>query len=141
MTTVVFPGRYASLAEIGDFVKQAAIRAGLDQLAVYAVETAVDEACSNIIEHGYCGEGIGTIECTCLESTQGLTIILKDDGLPFDSENVPEPELDVPLEMRLEHGLGLYFMRKWMDEVRFERPPEGGNILTMLKKKPEKNDE
>ena len=139
MRTVIFPGRYDSLAKIADFIRQAAKDAGLDNLAVYAVETAVDEACSNIIEHAYRGENRGNIECSCEINDEGLTIILHDHGLPFDPARIPAPDITASLEERESHGLGLFFIKNWMDEVRFDFLPEnGGNVVVMLKRKPKK---
>jgi serine/threonine-protein kinase RsbW len=135
MTTVVFPGRYESLAKIGEFIRRVATNAGFDSLATYTVETAVDEACSNIIEHAYGGEERGDIECTCDETTENLTIILCDQGEPFNPDEIAEPDLSLPLEERDNHGLGLYFMRKWMDEIHFEHLPAGGNSVVMVKRK------
>ena len=63
--TAMFPGRYGSLNEVVDFVTGAANAVGLDADGVNAVQLAVDEACSNIIDHAYGGEGRGEIECTC----------------------------------------------------------------------------
>ena len=74
--TLTFPGRFEGLAAISEFVTRAAMDAGLDARAIYAVQLAVDEACSNIIEHAYGGEGRGNIECTCRVNDMGLTIIL-----------------------------------------------------------------
>ena len=65
MATAKFSGRFESLADIRKFVFQAASNAGFDEKEIYAVELAVDEACSNIIEHAYEGEGKGDIICTC----------------------------------------------------------------------------
>jgi serine/threonine-protein kinase RsbW len=138
MRKMSFPGRYESLAEIADFVKEAATEAGLSNFDIYAVETAVDEACSNIIEHGYQGEGIGEIEISVDITDKGLTIILHDNGRPFDPEAVPDPDLDAPLEERESHGLGLYFMRELMDEVHFAFTTENGNTLTLVKHKEKK---
>jgi serine/threonine-protein kinase RsbW len=138
MRKMSFPGRYESLAEIADFVKEAATEAGLSNFDIYAVETAVDEACSNIIEHGYQGEGIGDIEISVDITDKGLTIVLHDNGRPFDPEAVPDPDLDASLEERESHGLGLYFMRELMDEVHFAFTTENGNTLTMVKHKEKK---
>jgi serine/threonine-protein kinase RsbW len=134
MTTLTFPGRFESVPVIADFVRQAAHEAGLSSFQVYAVETALDEACANIIEHAYGGENKGEIECSCLIDDKGLTIILRDHGRPFNPTIVKNPDVKSPLQQRPEHGLGLYFIRQWMDEVYFDFKP-GHNTLTMLKRK------
>lgn len=95
---------------------------------------AVDEACSNIIEHAYGGEGNGDIRCTCLVGGDTITITLLDHGKSFDPSKVPHPNLSKNLEDRDAHGLGLYFIRKWMDEVSFKSNGVE-NILTMVKRK------
>jgi len=134
MATEIFPGRFESIPKIRDFIVNAAVNAGLNEPDLYAVELAVDEACSNIIEHAYGGEGIGDIQCTCKVSDNDLTIILKDYGRPFEPESVPEPNFNAPLEKLKPGGAGLYLMRKMMDEVQFEFTPEDGNILVMVKR-------
>ena len=133
--TRIFPGRFESLAAISEFVTGAAEIAGLDARATYAVQLAVDEACSNIIEHAYRSEGQGSIECTCRISEEGLTIMLRDYGHPFDPDNIPAPDVNACLDERPGGGLGLYFMRQLMDEVHFELTPNLGNVLTMVKRK------
>ena len=132
MTTLTFSGRFDSLPMIADFVRMSAQEAGLSSFQIYAVETAVDEACANIIEHAYGGEGKGDIECSCTITKKGLTIILRDTGRPFNPKNIKNPDLNSSLKERSDHGLGLYFIRQWMDDVDFEFKP-GSNTLTMSK--------
>jgi anti-sigma regulatory factor (Ser/Thr protein kinase) len=129
-----FPARFDSLSAIDQFVADAAERAGFDHCTVYQVQLAVDEACSNIIEHGYGGEGHGTIECSLHVSTAELTIVLRDYGDPFDPQSVPEPDVEASLAERTGGGLGLYFIRHIMDDVHFEFDREEGNRLTMVKR-------
>jgi serine/threonine-protein kinase RsbW len=135
MTTLVLPGKFENLVKISDFVRQAATEAGLDSFAVYQVETAVDEACSNIIEHAYGMEGLGDIECTCQVKPDELTVILRDWGKPFNPAKIRPPNVNAPLKKRQAHGLGLHFIRQWMDEVHFDFTGETGNVLTMVKRK------
>ncbi len=134
MTSAVFPGRYTSLESISEFVIQAAQHAGLDDAAVYAVQLAVDEEATNIIEHGYGGEDLGEIGCQCEIVAEGLRIRLEDHAPPFDPQAVAQPVLNVPLEDVRPRGLGLFFIHKMMDEVQFDFSPEG-NTLTMLKRR------
>ena len=134
-TSQTFPGCFDSLAAISEFVIRAAQVAGLSARAVCAVQLAVDEACSNIIEHAYGGERRGDIECTCRTNDNGLTVILRDHGRPFDPTSVPEPDLHARLEDRKGSGLGFYFMCQLMDKVHFESEPDSGNVFTMMKRK------
>ncbi len=125
---------YASLASIADFVREFAQNAGFESFAVYSIEMAVDEACSNIIEHAYGGEGKGIIRCTCSFDEKSLVIVLQDRGKSFDPSTVPQPNLSQNLDDRKAHGLGMYFIRQWMDEVSFQATGSE-NILTMVKNK------
>ncbi|MBN2044733.1 MAG: ATP-binding protein [Anaerolineales bacterium] len=135
MPTKVFPGKYSSLAEISDFIAENTKLAGFDEKETYAVQLAVDEACSNIIEHSYGEELAGEIECDCQSSETGITIVLKDSGKPFSPEDVPELEVGIPLFEVRERGAGLFLMKKLMDEVQFDFPETGGTTLTMIKNK------
>jgi len=135
MLTVTFPGRFESLEKISDFVAKAAKTAGLDDAGVYAVQLAVDEACTNIIEHAYKGEDKGNIHCSCETIDDGIKVVLRDNGCSFDPEQVPEPVINVPLKDLKPRGLGMFLMHKMMDEVHFEFTSNSGNILTMVKHK------
>jgi serine/threonine-protein kinase RsbW len=133
--TRIFPARYESLAAIGRFIATAAEYAGFDDCTAYQVQLAVDEACSNIIEHAYGGEGTGVIECSYRIQSEKFVVILRDYGQPFDLETVPEPNLSADIEERTGGGLGLYLIRKVMDEVHFDFESQAGNVLTMVKRK------
>lgn len=135
METVSFPGSFESLPRVSEFVGKAAQRAGLSNKAVYAVQLAVDEACSNIIDHAYGGENRGEMICSVIVNEEGLTVILRDRGRPFNPQTVPDPQVNLPLEKLKPRGVGIYLMRKMVDEVRYEYSPEGGNVLTLIKRK------
>jgi serine/threonine-protein kinase RsbW len=135
MRTATFPGEYKSLEKISEFVVQAARQAGLNEHATYQVDLAVDEACCNIIDHAYGGEGLGEMTCSVEIHPDRLTVIIKDRGQPFDPSKVPEPKLDAPLEEVRRRGAGFYLMRKIMDELHYEHIPEEGNVLVLVKKK------
>jgi len=137
---VYYPAQFENLDRVREFVGIAAQKCGLDDSAIYAVQLAVDEAFSNIIEHAYGGECLNEIECTCQCANASLTITLRDCGNPFDPTAVPEPDLAADLEDRDIGGLGLYFIRQLMDKVEFAfmPDPETGrrcNVLRMQKRK------
>jgi serine/threonine-protein kinase RsbW len=122
-----------NLENIANFVTRAAQQANLDEQDVFAVQLAVDEACTNIIEHAYAGTS-GDIYLTCEVEPGQCVITIRDKGQPFDPEAVPLPDLAGNLEDRQVGGLGLYFMRKLMDEVHFSFDPEEGNQVIMIKR-------
>jgi serine/threonine-protein kinase RsbW len=123
----------SNLQIIADFVTAAARKAQLDEQDIFAIQMAVDEACTNVIEHAYAGAS-GDVHLTCQVKPGEFTIIIRDHGRPFDPEAVPPPDLTSDLEERRIGGLGLYFMQKLMDEVRFSFEPETGNQVVMIKR-------
>jgi serine/threonine-protein kinase RsbW len=136
MPQKTFIGQLESLSQIGEYIKKAAQKAGLDDQAVYAVELAVDEAATNIIEHGYGSNKAGKIICIYEILHDGIKIILKDRARPFTPDSIPEPSFQgQPIEDLTPRGLGLFFIHQLMDEVYFKFIPEEGNILTLVKRR------
>jgi serine/threonine-protein kinase RsbW len=125
--------RPENLATIADFIATAAQASGLNEKTSFEVRMAVDEACANIIKHSYGGSEDGEIALRCELVDGDFVITIRDQGQPFDPDAVPTPDLQCSLADRSEGGLGLYFMRCLMDEVRFHFDSEG-NELTMVKK-------
>lgn len=135
-----FTAEFKNLEAVREFVAGEATTYELSPAAVYAVQLAVDEGFTNIVEHAYGGESQNKIECTCQVTDEGLVVTLRDCGKPFNPLNVPQPNLDADLEDREIGGLGLYFIRQLMDEVTFtfiqgEEGKAGCNLLRMVKRK------
>lgn len=128
-------GYFKNLAGIDDFVSEAAKQAGLADRAVYAVKMAVDEACTNIIEHAYGGEGRGQIRLVYHIQGDGLKIVIYDQGEPFAPTHVPELDIEAPLEARQSGGMGIFFIRRLMDQVEFTFGTPEGNRLTLFKRR------
>lgn len=126
--------RPENLARIAAFLGDVAERWGLGPKETFDIQMAVDEACTNIIEHGYAGDESGTVEITCRQTDEGCTVTIRDFGRSFDPDSVPEPDIEAPLEDRPVGGLGLFFMRQLMDDVHFRFDAEHGNVLTMTKR-------
>jgi len=145
MLTARFPARYDHLRAISTFVMDAIKDSPFDSRQRYAIDLAVDEACSNVIDHAYGGEDRGEITILLDLNENGLKITIQDDGKPFDPACVAEPDLTSPLETRCERGLGLFLIRELMDEAVYDFSCPGVNQLTLVKyftpgKITEKND-
>ena len=134
-----FPAKFDSLDAIRDFVAAAARLAGFDEREIYNVQLATDEAASNVIEHACEGIEDAEVEISTEIVDGALQIVLRDEGDPFDPEQIPEPDVDAPLEQREVGGLGLLFMHKLMDDLQFSYSPETGNTLIMRKMLPKQH--
>lgn len=126
-------GRYEEVKNICQFVANGAEQAGFDETAIFHVELACDEACTNIIEHAYGGEDVGNIHISWQVLGDDFKIVIRDNGRAFNPEEIAAPST---LHNLKEGGLGLHFMRTLMDDVRFTFDKEHGNTLVMVKKLP-----
>ncbi|MBI5669753.1 MAG: ATP-binding protein [Chloroflexi bacterium] len=119
-----------------EFVARAALQAGLDEHAAYHCQLAVDEACTNIVEHAYRMHGENQIiDIVCQTDNQRFTIIIMDDGPAFNPLAQPDPDPTAPLDRRGSGGWGIHFIRKFMDEVGYSREANR-NCLTIIKRLP-----
>ncbi len=135
MPNSTFPARFEFLDQIRDFVAEVAREGGFTEKAIYSLQLAADEAASNIIEHAYQGVANASLQVTCDMQDDKLIITMRDTGRPFDPSNVKQPNLKADLSKRQIGGLGVYLMRKIMDEVRYQSNAKTGNLLTMIKRK------
>lgn len=133
VSRLVISARLEEVRHACDFVVEAAETARLDERAVYHCQMAVDEALTNIIEHGYAYEGDDSqIEIVCEISTNQFTITIIDDSPAFDPLTHHSPDPAAPLDTREPGGWGIYFIRKLMDDVRYTRVGDH-NHLTLVK--------
>jgi serine/threonine-protein kinase RsbW len=135
---LTIPGRYDHIRQVCQFIAAGAQTAGLDEAAMFQVELACDEACTNIIEHAYGKEDAGNIQAAWATDGRSFTITLHDNGRSFDPRAVEDPAVinlettPDPDELKI-GGLGIHFMRNLMDEIHYHFDKKQGNTLTMVK--------
>jgi len=127
-----------NLAVIGNFVAEAMKQLSVEQ-QTFQVQLAVDEACTNIIQHAYSGESEKSIRILCSMSGNDLVIKIRDWGKPFDPDSVSPPDTESELFERKLGGLGIFLMRQMMDEVRYVFHARRYNELIMIKHLPQKD--
>jgi sigma-B regulation protein RsbU (phosphoserine phosphatase) len=112
-------------------VTAAAETVGCSENCRMDIVMAVDEACQNIIRHGYKNDPDGAIVVDVRRAGDTLVIKLIDYAQPVDVETVKPRDLE---DVR-PGGLGVHIIREVMDEAEFKKPPEGvGNLLELTKK-------
>jgi serine/threonine-protein kinase RsbW len=128
---IALPAATESLLDIRRFVEDACSQASLDDSASYDIKLAVDEACMNIIEHGYAGLEPGSIIVSLQYGRRKLVVRIIDFGRPFEPCEPPEPDPQAVLSGQAV-GFGLYFIYRSVDSVGYEAT-ESGNTLTLVK--------
>jgi serine/threonine-protein kinase RsbW len=123
-----------TLALLRDFIDSACREhPGMDDAFIYDMKLAVDEACTNIITHGYAGMDPGSV-ILALELDEGqVRMTITDFGHPFEPSEVPIPDIEAALEDRPAGGFGLYFIYQTMDDVDYITT-EDGNCLILTKR-------
>ena len=97
------------------------------------VKTAVSEAVTNAVIHGYQGNG-GIIYLEVEILKQELTVTVRDTGIGIPNiSQAMEPMFTTDPEGE-RSGMGFSFMEAFMDEVRVESEPNKGTVVTMKKK-------
>jgi len=126
------PAEDRHLAEIRDFIQEVGEKIQIPGKILANTKLAVDEACTNVVKHGYKGK-TGFIEVIVTGNLREFHIEIRDQGESFDLRNVKSPDLKLYVETRKRGGLGVFLMNQLMDEVRY-RGGTDGNTLTMSKR-------
>jgi serine/threonine-protein kinase RsbW len=121
------------LVEIRRFVEGAAARGSVDPVAVTDMELALNEAATNIIEHGYQGAA-GILQVEVALDGDALIVRLRDQAPAFDPALAPVPDVTLPLDRRPPGGMGVHMMRQLTDELSYRTRTDGWNELVLVKR-------
>ena len=100
---------------------------------IHAVDLSLEEHLTNILNYAYPDQSSHLILVRVELDQNWLVVQVEDDGTPFDPLKRPLPDTSVPLERKPVGGLGIYMIRKLMDEVAYAREQEK-NILRLRKR-------
>ncbi len=129
------PGTPDSLPRIRELVSKAAHQSRLGDGEIAKIEMAIDEACSNIIEHAYRHQPDRLeIEINIFEHPDRLEIVILDySQTEFAVSTVPAVDVDDYLSEHRQRGLGLYIIRSFVDHVEHRFICGRGNELRLIK--------
>ncbi len=131
---VTFPANESELNEIKSYVAGVCEEANITSKDVDSILLAVEEACTNVIRHAYLYAS-GTIKLQITLSRKQLVFTVIDNGRTFDFDSAGTPDLERYVETGRKGGLGIYLIRKVMDNVSY-KTVNGENHLRMVKKLP-----
>ena len=122
-----------NLHRVQAFIDEDLDAAGCPAAAHMQLEVAVEEIFVNIASYAYEGQtGKARIIITREEDPARVMISFCDSGKPFDPLAKPDPDVTLPAEERQIGGLGIFMVKKSMDDMSYEYS-NGENILTITK--------
>ena len=134
MKEKIFPARKDALPDVMAFSEECLESFGCEMKSQMAICVAVEEIFVNIASYAYSGgEGEASLSFGFDEAERLMTLVVKDEGVPFNPLERDEPDITLSAADRDIGGLGIFITKKTMDTVdyRFENAK---NILTMTKK-------
>lgn len=137
--SVTVPGKLESLQIIGDFIRDHCVALQNFPDVLNDIQLAVDEACANIVKHGYSGSP-GNITISLELQPDSVLIRISDTAPPFNGNSAPKPLLSGDVDRRQPGGLGIFLMKSLMTQVQYQRVGNK-NILTMKKSWKEQTNE
>jgi serine/threonine-protein kinase RsbW len=128
------PGDARSLSLVRSVVGHLSVLAGFEELQASKIEIAVDEACSNILEHGY-GDVTPKppIRVEFEVQANSFCVRIYDQGDPFDFAAHAAPTFPDHWHDGNTRGVGLFLIKECMDEVSYDKSPDQRNCLRMVK--------
>lgn len=122
-----------NLSSIRSFVEEAAEKIELSEVSKLKIRLAVDEACANIMLHGY-RSAEGEIDISIKSEGAKMIVTLSDTAPHYNPLcNASAPDLDAPLCERAIGGMGVLIIKQNTDAVTYETIKGGGNRLILTK--------
>lgn len=126
-----FPGAIEQVRAACDFVVKVAQEAGLGDDGVFQSQLVVEEIFTNVVEHGYQHNGADKFIEIVIEIMDDLMrISIIDEAPKFNPLSLEGPDPDTPLWEREEAGgWGVYFVRQYMDDIRYQFSEERNHLI------------
>ena len=134
MSAITVAAKTENLDQVLAFVEEELEQLAVGMKASMQIGVAVEEIFVNIAHYAYAPQsGDVTIEVFSQKEPEEVTIFFKDSGTPYDPLAKPDPDITLSSEERPIGGLGIYMVKKSMDEVFYEYR-DGQNVLKLRKR-------
>ena len=122
-----------NIGTVTDFVNEQLEALDCPMKAQMQIDIAIDELFGNIAHYAYNPEiGQATVRVEVVEEPLSVVITFIDNGVPYDPLKNDDPDTTLSADERDIGGLGIYMVKKSMDEIAYEYK-DGQNILTIKK--------
>ena len=133
MKEMTLPAVVENIAQVTDFVNAQLEEIGCPMKAQVQIDIAIDELFGNIAQYAYNPEtGPATVRVEVSDAPISVTLTFMDHGVPYDPLQKEDPDITLSAEERGSGGLGIFMVKKTMDEITYEYK-DGQNILRIRK--------
>lgn len=129
---ITVPAQMSYLIQVREFIEHIGKKYRFDDKVVNSFKLVIDEACTNIIRHGYRDIKNGEITIKAIVRRLSLTILIIDQGRSYDPSKAATPDLGKYVDIGKKGGLGIMMMRKLMDDLQYT-VTERGNEFRLTK--------
>lgn len=133
MKEITVPATVENIAVVTDFADEQLEALDCSMKAMMQINVAIDEILANIAFYAYPGHGgTVTMQVEIREDTRTAVLTFIDSGIPYNPLEKEDPDVTLSLEERQIGGLGIFLVKKSMDDMSYERK-DGQNILILRK--------
>ena len=130
---LIIKNRVQELQQIAELLEVLESRWELPPKVVMNMNLALEEVVSNVIFYAFKENTTHDIQLDFELKDQKLRVHITDDGIPFNPLQMPPPpDLEKKAEERNVGGLGIHFVKNFMDDLAYKRENDK-NILTLIK--------
>lgn len=129
MKELIIDATVENIEKVTEFVDQQLEQLKCSMKAQMQIDIAIDELFGNIAHYAYQSKvGSATVRVEVIENPLAVVITFIDNGIPYDPLATQEPDITLSANERQIGGLGIYMVKKSMDDISYEYR-EGKNIL------------
>ncbi len=125
---IAIPAQMSYLSQVRDFIEHIGRKYKYSDKVTNSFKLVIEEACTNIIRHGYRDIKGGEITIKAIIRRQSLTIVIIDQGISYDPRQATTPDLNKYIQIGKKGGLGIFMMRKLMDDVQYNITSRGNEL-------------
>lgn len=135
-STLIVPNDLFYMPLIQAFISEVANRMGLGRRDMAMMLVAVEEAVVNVVRHAFEPGEKATFQVVVAPGNTSLTVIIKDKGMPYSPGVMSDYNPPSDIDDAARAGLGLYLIRKGVDEIFFYNLGREGKELHLVKHLP-----
>ena len=131
MKELTIPATVENIEKVTEFVNSQLEEINCPIKAKMQIDIAIDELFGNIAHYAYKPEtGPATVRVEVTEAPISVIVTFIDHGIPYDPLKKDDPDVTLSAEERAIGGLGIFMVKKTMDEITYEYK-DGQNILSI----------